>query len=95
MFNREKQKREVILYKILPYASEKEFDTAINKGNMDDTTFELQSRFNYWVAQFEAFYGDITAFWDSMTSKESEKIVLINNLLTNLINNGKETNSTA
>lgn len=93
MFNREKQKREVILYKLLPYASDKEFELAVAQGKVTDELFELQTRFNYWIAQFEAFYGDITAFWNGMNAKDSEKIVLLNNLIINLINNGKETNS--
>jgi hypothetical protein len=101
MFNKEKQKREVILYKLLPYASDKEFELSVKQGMVDDQTFNLQTRFNHWIAIFESFYGDVTAFWNSMEAKDSEKIVLLNSLITNLIPNtnlkqkqdGKETSS--
>jgi hypothetical protein len=102
MFNKEKQKREVILYKLLPYSTDAEFAVAIAKGNLDDTIFEFQSRFNFWIAHFESFYGDLTAFWNSMNAKESEKVIVINNQITKLIQtntnlktqtNGKETDS--
>lgn len=93
LFNREKSKREVILYKLMPYASDKDFELAISQGLVDETTFKLQTQFSYWVALFEANYGNIVSFWNSMSTKESEKIILLNNLITNFINNGKETTS--
>lgn len=93
LFNREKSKREVILYKLMPYASDKDFELAISQGLVDETTFKLQTQFSYWIALFEANYGNIVSFWNSMNTKESEKIILLNNLITNFINNGKETTS--
>ena len=95
MFNREKSKREVILYKLLPYSSDKEFELSVEQVKVNDTDFQLQTRFSYWIAKFESFYGSITSFWDDIDSPESQKIILINNLLTNLIqtNYGKEANN--
>lgn len=97
-FNRTKSKREAILYKILPYASDNDFKIAMGSGYMDGTTFQLQTRFNYWVAMFEATYGNILVFWEEMEATESEKLIVINNLITDIIikntQNGKETNST-
>lgn len=96
MFNKEKQKREVVLYKLLPYTSDKDFDYANDKeAFMTDITFEFQTRFNYWIAMFESFYGDICTFWNETKGNESEKIILLNNLILNLIQttNGKETSS--
>lgn len=93
MFNKEKQKREYILYKILPYASDIDFDKAISKGIISDAVFELQSRFDYWISQFEAFFGNIVSFWDSIDASESDKLTEINTLILNLINNGRETNN--
>ena len=62
---------------------------------MNDITFEFQTRFNYWIAMFESFYGDICTFWNETKGNESEKIILLNNLIINLIQttNGKETSS--
>lgn len=85
MFNREKAKKEVILYKLLPYASDTDFNTAKEGGLVDDTTFQLQTRFHYWITLFEAQYGSIVTFWDESNMNDSVKILLINNLLSNLI----------
>lgn len=95
MYNKEKSKREVILYKLLPYSSDAEFDIAVKNNNVDEITFQLQIRFNYWIAQFESMYGSICTFWENTKSNESEKIILLNNLIFNLIqvNNGKETSN--
>lgn len=93
LFNREKSKREVILYKLMPYISDKDFDLAVSQGMVDEQTFQFQTRFSYWIALFEANYGNIVSFWNTMNAKESEKIVLLNTLITNFINNGKETTS--
>ncbi len=95
MYNKEKSKKEVILYKLLPYCSDNEFDLAVEKERVSDKVFEFQTRFNYWIAQFESMYGGICAFWDGLNANESEKIVLLNNLIFNLIkiDNGKETDS--
>jgi hypothetical protein len=95
MFNRDKAQREVILYKMLPYSSDEDFEISVDNEMVGNIEFQLQTRFNYWIARFEAFYGSITAFWNNLENEESEKIVIINNLITNLIQtqNGKETNS--
>lgn len=95
MFRKEKQKRDVILYKLLPYLSDEDFNTALDKGKVDDTTFALQTRFNYWIAMFESMYGNIETFWNMIEASESEKITEINILINNLISkqNGKETSS--
>lgn len=95
MFKKEKQKRDVILYKLIPYVSDKEFDTAIEKDRVDDSTFDLQTRFSYWIAMFESMYGNIETFWNMIEADESQKITEINILINNLINkqNGKETSS--
>jgi len=95
MFNKEKAKKEVILYKIMPYSSDKDFELAVSQGMVTDIIFQLQTRFSYWVDMFEAYYGSIVSFWNETNGTESEKIMLINNLIFNLINtqNGKEANS--
>ncbi len=95
MFNREKSQREVILYKILPYSSDEDFKISVDNEKVDDTTFELQTRFSYWIARFEAFFGNVTPFWNGLNNEEAEKIIIMNDLITNLIQtqNGKEANS--
>lgn len=103
MFNKEKSQREVLLYKLMPYTSDKDFELAVEKERVSEINFEYQTRFTYWVAMFESTYGNIVIFYDDLGSeKESSKIISINNLITNLINtntnfkkitNGKEANS--
>lgn len=85
-FNRDKAEREVILYSLLPYVSDKDFDIANTKMAVDDTTFQYQTRFNYWIGLFEAEFGDILIFWEGLGDiSAAEKLVLINNLIINII----------
>ena len=98
MFNKMKYNREFILYKLLPYSSDLDFEKALERQNIvSDEIFVFQTQFSYWIAKFESFYGNIVIFWDSLgEAKESEKIVYINDLIINLIlktNVGKETNN--
>jgi hypothetical protein len=104
MFNKEKSKREVLLYKLMPYTSDKDFELAVDKLRVSEINFEYQSRFSYWIAKFESTYGNIVIFYDNLgDAKESEKIIAIDNLInilitsnTNFNNNitdGKETSS--
>jgi hypothetical protein len=87
-FNPKKAERQTLLYKIIPYATDKDFDTALNKGTIDPIVFELQTRFDYWITMFEASYGEIQIFWESLGDiKESEKLILINNLIKQIIKN--------
>lgn len=95
MFNKVKSEREVILYKLLPYSTDDEFQVAVDNSKVSDEIFEFQTRFSYWIAIFEATYGNITVFWVETDASESEKIILLNNLIINLIQtqDGKEANS--
>lgn len=102
MFNREKSKREVILYKLLPYSADVDFNLALENGIVEAEVFEMQTRFTYWIALFEAEYGNIVDFWYSTNGAESGKIKFINELILSIIksnsnyktiDNGKETNN--
>ena len=105
MFNKEKQKREVILYKLIPYSSDIDFNLAVDKERVSDENFEFQTRFNYWIAMFESTYGNIASFWNGMDESEASKIDLLNKLILDLIKtnnnnlttakNGKEANNQA
>ena len=103
MYNKEKSNREVLLYKLMPYTTDKDFELAITSQRVSDLNFEYQSRFSYWISMFESTYGNILVFYNNLGSaKESEKIISIDNLITNLITSntnfkqitdGKETDS--
>jgi hypothetical protein len=85
-FNKDKAKREEILYSLMPYASDEDFDKANEKMAMTDVTFQYQTRFTFWINAFEAEFGDILLFWESMgDDSDSEKLIQINNLIVNII----------
>lgn len=83
-FNKDRMERQVLLYHLLPYCSDLDFDKAIERG-LDDITFTYQTRFNYWIGLFESQFGDILIFWESIEGENSEKLVLINNLIIQII----------
>ena len=98
MFNKQKQIKESILYKLMPYSSDIDFNKAIDNGTVDPILFEFQTRFSYWISMFESTFGSIATFWKDMESSESEKLITLNNLIINLITtntntDGKETSN--
>lgn len=84
-FNPDRADRTVILYELMPYISDADFNTAIAKQAIDPVTFQYQSRFNYWIGIFEAQFGDILIFWNNAKGTDAEKLVLLNNLIINII----------
>lgn len=85
-FNPTRAERETLLYSLLPFASDSDFDKAITQNLIDEKTKQLQLRFDYWVSMFEAKYGDILIFYNNLaTDSKSEKLILINNMLDELI----------
>lgn len=83
--NRERATRESILYSLIPYISDKDFDSAVNKQMVDAFTFQYQTRFEYWVTLFESQYGDLNEFWNGIEGTTAEKQILVNNLIGQLI----------
>ncbi len=84
-FNRERSEREVLMYELMPYSADVDFEKAIEKGAVDKITFQLQTRFNYWISVFEAQYGDIVLVWKNTNATDSEKLVMLNNFLYGII----------
>lgn len=82
--------RQRILYDLLPYCSDKDFDIARDTQTAGETNINYYLRFNYWISQFEAQFGDIVTFWKELTVDNSQKIILINNLIIIIIQNGTE-----
>lgn len=85
-FKESSETRDYIFYTLIPYVSDKDFADAMSMGNIDPIIFTFQTRFNHWINMFEAVYGDIVVFWNSLDAENGEKIVLINNLIIDLIN---------
>lgn len=85
-FNTEKAEREVILYKLIPFESDTDFKAAIEMQIVSDELKVYQIRFNHWISMFEASYGDLLLFYKDLgDSKDSEKLIYINNLIIDLI----------
>lgn len=84
-FNPERGERDVILYKLMPYCSDSEFTVAISNNAVGPTTFVFQNQFNRWIILFESQFGDILQFWNMFDVSESEKIILITNIILDLI----------
>lgn len=81
--NQDTRVRNKLLYDILPYVSDKDFDLA--KDKVDIEVFQLQTRFNYWISQFEALYGDIVVFFQDLDTDPAQKLKLINELIIKII----------
>lgn len=85
-FNIDNFTREFILYHLMPYGNYLDFDKGIARGIIDDVTFQYQTRFSYWIGIFESKFGDILSFWNLFDKEtDSEKLVIINNLIINII----------
>lgn len=85
-FNPKRAEKEALLYSLMPFASDKDFDKAVNQNLVDSKTKLLQLRFMYWITLFEAKYGDILIFYNNLaTDSKSEKLILINIMLDELI----------
>lgn len=91
-FNPQKAKKETILYKLLPFASDGDFNLAVSNKMVDETTFKLQNQFYYWINLFEATYGSLVSFWDAVDIPEAKKIEEINSLLNTIIIQNSNTN---
>ncbi len=70
----------------MPYSSDKDFDYAVDSQRISDLDFQYYTKFNTWIGQFEAKFGDLLTFWESMGDQpNSTKLIFINNLITDLI----------
>jgi len=84
-FNPDRAKKDALLYELLPYASDLDFTTALDQNLVTAENKVLQTQFNYYVALFEAQYGDILQFYMALNSSNSEKLIAIKNILLELI----------
>jgi hypothetical protein len=86
-FNKDKSEEQVILYHLMPYSSDKDFESAVDNQRISALDFQYYTKFTTWIGQFTAIYGDLLVFWNTLGDKpNSEKLMLINNLITDLIN---------
>lgn len=84
-FNPGKAQREKLLYELMPYSSDTYFDKAVLQQIVTPENKALYTQFNYYISLFEAEYGDIQTFYSGLEASNSEKLILIKNLLNDLI----------
>jgi hypothetical protein len=82
--NQDQMVRQKLLYDLLPYTSDKDFEIARN-SIIDAITLQYQLRFNYWVGVFEAEYGDIVSFFKELDADTATRLLVINNLIIEII----------
>lgn len=83
--------RQDILYNIMPYVSDKDFELAIQQQAVSDINKEYQLRFDYWIQLFEAQYGDIVTFFKMLEDKtKAIRIKVINDLVIQIIKTNTE-----
>ncbi len=83
--------RAKILYDIIPFVSDKDFEKGIETNIVDELTIKLQVQFNYWISRFESIYGDIVEFYRSSNLDKGEKTTHIKDLIINIIENESST----
>ena len=81
--------RQTLLYDLMPYVSDIDFDKALAQQTVSDINKEYQLRFTYWISQFEANFGDIVQYYKEMDNDKEIRIASINNLIIELINKEK------
>jgi len=78
--------RQKILYELMPYASDKDFDIALTReGTVTDEVFALQTRFAYFISVFEAQNGNVVEFYKMLNTSQAEAITAIKSILTKII----------
>ena len=84
--NQNRIKRDTILYRLLPFASDQDFKEAQLIGATDEIQIQFQLRMQFFIGIFEATYGDIVVFWTALGDMdESRKLVVINELIKQII----------
>jgi len=84
-FNPDRAKKDSLKYELLPYASDLDFNTALEQQLVSAENKVLQTQFNYYISLFEAKYGDLLEFYNALNSSNSEKLIAIRNILFDLI----------
>jgi hypothetical protein len=84
-----------ILYNLLPFTVDADFNKAVAHELVDEPTKKLQLQFDYYINIFEATYGDIVEFFNEMENQTvAERYVVIKNLLNQIINDESSSTST-
>lgn len=88
--NADLRKRTELLYKLLPFPSDKDYEMSSAKGIVSEAESILYLQFQKYISIFESKYGDIYMFAETISENINESIQVITNLLLTLINNKNE-----
>lgn len=77
--------RQRLLYDILPYIADIDFDKAVENRVVSPHNMLLQLQFSHWISIFEAQFGNILEFYINTDGTDEERLALINNLLIDII----------
>ncbi len=81
-FNPDKKKEQIILLRLIPYASDIDYKSALESQAVTPENIQYQTRFPYWISHFETTYGDLLVFWEGLgDASDAEKLTIINNLI--------------
>jgi len=83
--NHELKERACLLYKLIPFVSDADFDKALNSQLITDEQKYLYLQFDRWINIFEANFGNIVEFAENISDDEKVSLKIINDLLINLI----------
>jgi len=83
--NHELKERACLLYKLIPFVSDADFDKALSSQLITDEQKYLYLQFDRWVSIFEANFGNIVEFAENISDDEKVSLKIINDLLINLI----------
>lgn len=84
-FNGEAAKKDAIMYQLLPFSTQEDFNTALQHNAVEPETVQLQTRFNFWINMFEAKYGDLFVFWQGEEGSDAVKLAVVTGLIYSLI----------
>jgi hypothetical protein len=73
--------RNKILYDLIPYCSDKDFEIARDTQSVTDVNLPYQLQFNYWIGLFEERHGNIVIFWKESDGTNEQKLEAINKLI--------------
>lgn len=89
-FNTSRGERDRILYMLIPFSSDVEFAAATTANAVGKITYQFQIQFNHWISLFESKFGDILQFWNMLGGEDSQKSVIIYNLIKIIITENHE-----
>lgn len=81
----DKALRDTLFYALMPFLKLETFQEAVNQNLVSRNDRILQMQFSFVISTFEARYGDIVDFYQSLDGEPDERLAFIRNLIQILI----------